>query len=263
MAIRSEGRGGPMAAAHFLVRTFVCLVGLVAVAWGGAFLPSLWRQAGPKRVSSEILQGHTYKMPALLNEAQQAAAANPFQLCDPAALHDAVILRIAAFDLTVPRTNQTDADPAYGSLFDATRKALACSPADSFAWLTLFWLQIGKHGYDDGAAKYLRLSYALGPNEGWIMLWRSKLALAVFERLPTDLASDALDDFIKLVETGQLYRETATIFADAAPAVQRRIVERLKTAKATPSQIFTRLLYDRGLDIVIPGVDFRPARPWR
>ena len=50
-------------------------------------------------------------------------------------------------------------------------------------------------------ANYLRLSYALGPNESWIALWRNRLAFSLFERLPTDLSDDALDEFIKLVDT--------------------------------------------------------------
>jgi len=104
------------------------------------------------------------------------------------------------------------------------------------------------------------LSYALGPNEGWISLWRNRLALALFARLPADLANDAIDEFIKLVDTGQLYSETASIFASAAPPIQSRIVEHLKTAKAVPRQLFARALYDRGLDISIPDTT-RPSLP--
>jgi hypothetical protein len=130
-------------------------------------------------------------------------------------------------------------------------------------WLTLFWLEVGKHGYDPAYENYLRLSYALGPNEGWIALWRSRISFAVFERLPDDLASHAINEFTTLVETGRLYPETLAIFSNATPATQNRIVERLKTAKAIPRQVFGRMLYDQGLNIAIPGVDATPTRPWR
>jgi len=65
------------------------------------------------------------------------------------------------------------------------------------------------------------------------------------------------------VDTGQLYSETAAIFASAAPAVQSRIVAQFATAKPIPRRNFARMLYNRGLDVTIPGVDSRPARPWQ
>jgi hypothetical protein len=92
---------------------------------------------------------------------------------------------------------------------------------------------------------------------------RSRIAFALFARLPSDLANDAIDDFVKLVDTGQLYSETAAMFANAAPAVQSRIAAHLATAKAIPRRNFARTLYDRGLDVTIPGVDSRPARSWQ
>ena len=74
------------------------------------------------------------------------------------------------------------------------------------------------------------------------------------------LADDALDEFVKLVDTGQLYQQTAAIFANADPAVQSRIVEHLKSAKAMSRQTFAKVLYDKGLDVNIPGVEMPSAR---
>ena len=144
--------------------------------------------------------------------------------------------------------------------YNLLRRALSCAPADPLEWLTLFWLDAGKSWFTPEDGNYLRMSYALGPNEGWIALWRVRLAVALFERLPTDLSNDAIDEFIKLVDTERLYSETATIFASGAPAVQNRIVERLKAAKAIPRQEFARALYDRGFALDIPDVE---RRPWQ
>jgi len=263
MATLDKARGGSTWAALFFARTFVFLLGLGAVAWGGSLLPQFWQQAPVKRLTAEIIRGATFKMPWLLNEIQAAAAPDQSSFCNPTMLHDAVILRLAALETALATADQAHIVSAYGPLHDATKAALACSPADPFAWLTLFWLEVGRHGYEAADANYLRLSYALGPNEGWIARWRSKLAFGLFDRLPADLADDALDEFIKLVDTRQLYQEMAAIFAAASPAAQSRIVERLKNAKAIPRQTFARLLYDKGLDVTIPGIDFTPTRPWQ
>jgi hypothetical protein len=252
-----------IAAAYFLVRACVCLLGLGAIAWGGFVFPLFWQQATLNRVASQLLQGQTFKRQALLDEALKADTDERSSFCNPTQLHNLVILRLVLLDDAIAAKNQTLIDSAYAPLYDATRRALACAPADPFTWLTLFSLDAGKHGFDRYNAAYLRLSYVLGPNEGWIALWRSRLAFAMFERLPDDLSDDAIDDFIKLVDTGKLYPETAAIFASAAPAVQSRIVAHLDTAKVIPRQTFAKTLYDNGLDVIIPSVGTSDARPWR
>ena len=246
----------------FWARGFIWLLGLGAVAWGGFVLPLFWQQATLNRVAAELLQGHNFKMQFLLDEAQQAEAAERSSFCNPTGLHNAVILRLSILNQAIAATNRTLVEAAYAPLYAASRRALACSPADALVWLTLFWLDAGKHGFLPANANYLRLSYSLGPNEGWIALWRNRLALALFAQLPTDLSDDAIDEFIKLVDTGQLYPETAAIFANAAPAVQSRLVAHLKTAKAIPREIFAQTLYAKGLDVSIPGVQPPDPRPW-
>jgi hypothetical protein len=247
---------------HFAARIFVGLLGLGAIAWGGLVLPLFCRQIAPSHVASELLQGHTFKIQSLLSEAQRAEAAERSSFCDPTILHDAVILRLAILNDAIAGGNKALEDVAYGRQYEATRAALVCAPADSFAWLTLFWLDLSKHGLTRDDETYLRLSYASGPNEGWIALRRSRLAIPLLVWLPADLAEDATDEFINLVNTGMLYPETAQIFASAPPAAQGRLLARLKFAQAVPRQIFARTLYDQGFDINIPGVDVK-AHPWQ
>jgi hypothetical protein len=135
-------------------------------------------------------------------------------------------------------------------------------PADSFSWLTLFWLSAGDGGLKSDSANYLRLSYAFGPNEGWIALWRVRLALTVFAQLPTDLSTDAIEDFVKLLNTGLLFRETAEIFANVAPNVQSNILENLKMTNPITREIFARVLYEKGLAVNIPDTKTPGLRPW-
>lgn len=133
---------------------------------------------------------------------------------------------------------------------------------NSFAWLALFWLDVRKRGFGSDNAQYLRLSYAFGPNEGWIALRRSRLALALFSQLPPDLADLAINDFVKLVDTGRLYQETAAIFATVPPDGQNRIVEHLGAANSISRQMFARMLYDKGLDIHIPNTEMPGLHSW-
>jgi hypothetical protein len=251
---------GEFGAGRALARTFTCLLGLAAVAWGSFELPLFWRQAPVDRMASEILQGQTFGTSLLMDEAKQIEASEKSSLCNPSALNDAAAIRLAIVDNLMAEHDKT-LTSAYGTLNHATRVALSCTPADSFEWLTLFWLDLSGHGFTEKNAAFLRLSYALGPNEGWIALRRNRLAIALFARLPSDLADDAVEEFVKLVNTGTLYPETAEIFSRAAPAVQQRLAKALGSAKTIPREMFAKTIYDNGVNIQIPGVE-RPSRPW-
>ncbi len=261
MATPNEVHGVQTAVAYILARILICLLGLGAVAWGGLALPLFWQQAPTDRIAAAVLRGDNFKMQLLRDATRQAERAKQSSFCDPAASHNAVVLYLAILDKTIA-TNQPLVDSDYGRLYDATRSALACAPSGSFAWLTLFWLDARKHGFGPDNAKYLRLSYAFGPNEGWIALRRSRLAFALFAQLPPDLSDRAIDEFVKLVDTGRLSSETAAIFANAPSVGQNRIVEHLKDANPISRQMFARMLYDGGLDVHIPDAEIPGLPRW-
>ncbi len=263
MAMPNDASGDRRRTSNYLTRIAVSILAIAAIAWGGFMLPLFWRQAPARYVAAKFLQGQTFKTRWLLDEAQQVEAAATYPVCNPAVLRNLVVIRLAILNEAVAERDRTLMEGATGPLNEAAKQELTCLPADPLAWLTLFWLDAGKHGLRPQNENYLRLSYALGPNEGWIALWRNRLAFQLFDQLPADLADDASDEFIKLVNTGQLYWETAAIFESATPAAQSRIVEHLKTASAISREAFARVLYGKGLDVTIPGVEWGEARPWR
>ena len=262
MAIPRDVDGGRGRAGHYLTRIVICILGLAGVAWGGFTLPLFWHQAAPKSVASKLIQGQPFKRQWLLDEARQAESAEQYPFCDPSALHNLVVLRLAILNDSIAANDQALVASSYQPLYDAARRALSCSPSDPFVWLTLFWLDVRKHGLTTSSVNYLRLSYRLGPNESWIALWRNKLALALFDRLPADLAKQAIDEFVGLLNTRQLTRELAGVFEGAPTAAQKRIVAQLDTADDRSRRWFAKALYDKGLDVAIPGIESPAARPW-
>jgi hypothetical protein len=263
MVMSSEVRTVRIASAFFIARALICLFGLSCVFWGASMLPAFRQETTLNRIASDLLRGGAFKLPVLSEEAEQIGTVRGSTFCDPAALHSVVVIRVAILQKAIAGADRASVDAASVSLYNSAKTALACSPADPFTWLTLFWLDAAKSGLTPENTNYLRLSYALGPNEGWIGLWRIQLALPMLDRLPSDLSSDAINEFVKLVDTQVLYREMSAIFVSLGPAVRSRIVEQLKTAAdPLPRQVFARTLYDHGVDINIPGVD-PPTRPWR
>jgi hypothetical protein len=245
-----------------LARGFVYLLGMSAIVWAMFVLPIFWQQAAPHSVATKLLNNDSFKLQSLLYEAQQAEKAAQRPFCVPTALRSLAILRMFVLNRAIADSDRVLTTASFAPLENAVRETLTCAPADSFMWLTLFWLDSGKYGLDAKNTGYLRLSYVFGPNEGWIVWWRTRLAFLLFDRLPPDLSSEAVDDFVKLVDTGLFYSETAEIFKAASPAVQRRIIEQLKTVNLNTRQAFASALRDKDVDVDIPGVT-GPARPWR
>lgn len=249
--------------AGYLTRVFVCLLGLGAMAWAGFTLPLFWREASPRLIAAKVLQGEDFKLTSLLAQVRVAETVAQYRFCNPEGLHSLFALRLAILNQAITAANQVLIDSSYAPVYETARDLLACEPADSFVWLTLFWLDSGKYGLNERNADYLRLSYTLGRNEGWIALWRVRLAFVLFGRLPDDLANNAIEDFVKLLNTGQFYWNMADIFEHALSTVQYRIVERLKSTSMVARRQFARELHERGIDVNIPGLERSDARPWR
>lgn len=240
------------------VRVFVGCLGLFAVLWSVTLLPVFWREAPLTQLASELVRGHIFSEQVLQDNARELPPIENARVCVPADLRDAMLIRLAILDKAIAAKDSKRIAAAYLPAYEATRKALSCAPSDSFSWLNLFWLDAAVVDIQPKNATYLRLSYALGPNEGWICVRRNALAIASFKHLPADLQDDAIGEFVKLVDTGWARSVAADIFARAAPEVQGRMIAALASAKAYPRTLFAQTLRDRGIDAKIPGVDDRP-----
>ncbi len=125
--------------------------------------------------------------------------------CRPAALRSAAIIRLRMVEAAASTGDHKHADEDLKSLGNVIRSSLSCLPADPFLWLVLYWVESTQNGIKPEYLNYLRMSYQLGPNEGWIALKRNPVAFANFALLPADLATDAINEFLGLINS-ELYR---------------------------------------------------------
>jgi hypothetical protein len=146
------------------------------------------------------------------------------------------------------------------SLDEAIRRSLSCEPADPFLWVVLYWVESTQNGFKHEYLNYLRMSYQLGPNEAWIALKRNIVAFSDFERLPADLAKDAIDEFTALIKN-ELYQEAVDIFSGPAWRIRDAILPQLAGLPRRNREAFARAVYDRGLVVTIPGVDLPNPKP--
>lgn len=154
--------------------------------------------------------------------------------------------------MTSSGIDKENIDDRKEKIIKSIRNSLSCTPADALFWLALYSVENSKDERDANKFELLRLSYQLGPNEGWIGLKRNAIALANYEQLPPDLKRAAVIEFADLLNSG-FVREMVAIFTGPGWPVRKAIVAGLHNVGERPRQAFADALYEQGFDVVIPG----------
>jgi len=236
-----------------LLRLATVLLGCVAILWGTFAFPIFWREAPLERIAQRVIFQENFKLDALLERAPAVEIVEAEAPCRPIALHSAAVIRLRLVEQTISIGETTEIDDRLDALKHSVVDALSCSPADSFLWLVLFWVENTRNGFSPDNLKYLRMSYELGPNEGWIILKRNGIALALYEQLPPDLAETAVDEFVRLLSNG-FVRDASTIFTGPGWRIRNILLPKLKSVAEGTREAFARTVYDDGYDVDVPGV---------
>jgi hypothetical protein len=253
--------GGRDRTFHALARLFAVGFGLSALIWGAATFPMFWAQLSIERTADAIVDGEVFKphsLEPLLPAIDQIERSN---YCWPEALHNTAVIRLQLAEEAITNADRDAIDLRLGILQDAIHRSLACSPSDPFLWMILAWLDQMRQGFRPEQLTYLRLSYHLGPYEGWIAERRSRLALSVFERLPPDLAEDVVREFDGMVQS-YLYRDAISIITGPGWPIHDRLLASLRDVDVHQREELAKELYAAGYNVVVPGIAPIIPRPW-
>ena len=243
-----------------VARLFTVALGCAAITWGLYTCSNFWRHAPIERIADHVIAGDPFKTKQLTDLIAALETVEHEALCSPNTLHSVAVLRIRLLEKAM-ETGEDSIDPQMETVGDSIRRSIACSPANPFLWTVLYWVETAQNGFNPEYLAYLRLSYLLGPNEGWVALKRNRLALAVFGQLPSDLAEMSIDEFANLLNSGFDY-ETAEILAGPGWKVRDRLLSRLKDVRESHRQIFAKMLYRNGYNVLVPGIKLADPRPW-
>jgi hypothetical protein len=245
-----------------LARLVTTAFAAAAIGWTITVMPKFWLEATVDQAAAHIIAGESYKpgvMKALIVDLDH----NRGSALRSSALSKAAIIRLRSVEDAITAGDQQFIDESLNTLGQSVNDALTNAPSDPYQWLVLFWLANTRNGFKLEHLRYLQMSYATGPNEGWIAIKRNPVALAIFPALSADLAEASITEFIGLVRS-RLYTEASNIIAGPAWPIRHILLARLKDLTETDRRTFAKVLYERGLDDVpVPGIEPRPARPWR
>jgi hypothetical protein len=245
-----------------IARCFLFAIGCISLWWGIAGLSGFGQQFSIERIANRVIAGEQFNATLLGRQFPIIEGIERATWCRPAALRSAAIIRLRMVEVTASTKDHKHGDEDLRSLDNAIRSSLSCLPADPFLWLVLYWVESTRNGIKPEYFNYLRMSYQLGPNEGWIIFKRSSVAFANFALLPNDVATDAINEFLALIKS-ELYQQAVEILSGPAWHVRDSVLPQLATLPQENREAFARVVSDRGLAIVVPGVDPRKSRPWQ
>lgn len=234
------------------VRSFIVVTGCIAIWWGISVFHIFFQESSIQRIADRIVAGDPFKADIIYKQLPIIRAADISTYCRPPILHAAAIMRLRMVEDTAFASDTTPYYERLKSLGNVVRSSLSCSPADPFLWIVLFWVEQGRSGVRVENLKYLRMSYLVGPNEGWIGLKRNRLAFAEYNYLSNDLADSAVNEFVGLVKSG-FYEQTAEIFVNLSWQVRAQISSRLKEIDARHRRAFQYFVDKKHDDV--PGVE--------
>lgn len=248
-------------AASYVVRGCVVSFGCLAIVWTAYVAPVFLSQAKVDTTSKRIIAWEAFKLEALLTINDSYADKAELKNERASLLGGLAVINLRLIELMVARGDQEKIDRLMSDANKLIRLCLASSPAEPFLWTVLFWIENTRNGFNRNYLEYLRLSYLLGPNEGWIAAKRNRFAMAIYSTLPSDLAVSTVSEFSRLVDSGYI-EVAADILQGPGWPVREVLISSLKGADEANKKNFAKMIYRRGMDLEVPGVERADWRPW-
>lgn len=242
-----------MALSTSIARMILALGGATAIAWVVTVFPVFRFENAIDQTAKGIIGGEAFS-PDVLTAVEALSETNRSVMRRSSELSKAAVLRLRHAEDEIRSGEPKRAEQEYKSAGRMVHDALRNAPSDPFLWLVLFSLDSNRNGVRPDNLRFLRTSYELGPNEGWIATRRSGIAFAHFAVLPNDLAEKAISDFVGLVRWGMV-DQAADIASGPAQALRSILFPRLKGLTDERRRAFAAVIYRRELDDVpVPGI---------
>ena len=241
-----------------IARLILIAGGAAAIMWAVAVFPVFWSEKAVTDVAAAITRGEAFDPKVLA--AVEAPTEGKSASIRAAMLSKVAMIRLRQMENANNGSDRALIEQRLTSVTRIVRETLSNAPDDPFSWLAWSWIDTYRNGVRPESLRYLRMSYELGPYEGWIAVKRDGIALGLFGSLPQDLRQRATSEFVGLVRWG-LDADAAEIAAGPARPIRATLFPELKQLNYEQRRAFANAVYARQLDDVpVPGVP-PPAPP--
>jgi hypothetical protein len=257
MAMPAHGTRDYSVVAQVLVGSFASM----ALVWAVFAVPVFWREAPLESIAKRIIAEDSFNIDSLTSIKATFVDLEMAQAARPSTLSAGAIINLRLLEQAIARGDQKNLDGLMKETSEMIGRSLVNSPADPFLWMVLFWLENTRSGFKSAHLEFLKMSYLVGANEGWVAVRRNRFALAIYPSLPIGLAENAVAEFSRLV--GSSYMDAAAdIMEGPGWPIRDGLISGLKEVDEVQRQSFDKLIYRRGLDLAVPGVERPEWRPW-
>lgn len=243
-----------------MIRACAVGLGLCGVVWAPLALRALPDLGTMRDLADRIASGDGFRPDVIRARADEANRASS-TTCDVVYLRSAVLVEARAAELAFAEANLAEIDPRYEAVSRTAQRLLDCAPTQALGWLTLVWVETSRFGWRPGLLRLLAESYRTGPNETWIQVRRSPIAMNLYGQLPDALRKEAVDEYLELVGLYQLDLVVG-IYTRLDDGTRGVVLSRLNEVPSHPRSVFARQISRAGLPIDLPGLLQRPDRPW-
>jgi hypothetical protein len=244
-----------------MVRALTIILGVIAAGWGIFVLPGFVADAPLEQTARQIIARVPFSVDALSKLVPSADAAQQEAWCRPSAVRAAAIVKLRLYEDTFSSGEISLLDVRSKDAEEAILTSLICAPSDPFLWMVLLTVKSTRNGFRPEYLDYARMSYRLGPHEGWVALNRAPALLAVFEALPPELAKDVVVDFAQIVDNG-FYPEAARMLSGPGWRLRDRLLESLTRIPLVRREQFEQVLAAEAISVAVPGVVPSEQRPY-
>lgn len=240
------------------VRLALGIAGVMAMGWALAVFPVFWSENVVTDVGSAVIAGEAFK-PSVLAAVEALTESDSRFKLRSSVLGKAAVIRLRQAEDAMRGGAPGLVDQRLESLARIVNETFQNAPNDPLLWLVKYWLDTTRNGLAPDNLRFLRMSYELGPYEGWIAIKRNGLALAAFSILPGDLAEQAVSEFVGLVRWG-LDADAAAIAAGPGLPLRPVLFSQLGQLNDDRRHAFANAIYSREIyDVPVPG--FAPPTP--
>ena len=233
-----------LAAGLLVLRSLTVLVGCLGLAWALANVARADATDEFRDAEARLLQFETFNRSTAIRTLESAAARES-DPCDSRAQHVLMLLEIPLADAALRSGAVRGFDQRLGSLEARSRQTLACAPRDSFVWLVLFGLETEHGMLDQHAFDLLAMSYDTSPNEAWIAIRRTTVAIPVVPYAPEPIQRKILDEFQNLVSHGYV-EMTGRAYLNASARSRALLQSRIDRLDSQSQRTFADALQKLG-----------------
>jgi hypothetical protein len=221
-------------------RVLTVTIACVGLVWGIVALPGSEAADDFRDIESRLLRFETFNRTALTQILESQASASLSE-CDTHSQRAMLLMEMPLAEAALRSGTADEFDRRIQSLESRSKRILGCAPRESFVWLLAFNLEVLHGRLDRQAFDLLAMSYDTSPNEAWISIRRTMVAMPLLPIAPVPVQQRVLFEFQQLVRFG-FAGEAARSYSTASEATRRLLQARVEQLDVARQKAFSDAL---------------------